>query len=297
MTMNEEIPVLVPEMSHTIETMNTIDIPTVHRTRSKRNAYYTEHVSPFDEWYQGNEDNYDPFWQNMYDDYTYRDKREVQYSPNYDDDMYLNNDYNNGPIYPDLNQESYIRDKRQTELEGNLNFWQGEYTRCKKSAPDNPECERFRQTVDTIIDELERSFSKMKRMLRPRENSFRDVVSNHLESDDRNYQPDREQMAEYAEPNLIPQPVHEDLSYNHLQSKHGQINFNPNVEGIIRQRDNMLPYNLPVDASNMNSLNVKESQSLTPRDAASAGNILFFLFLLLLPIHSTMQKRFLFDAI
>lgn len=277
-----DIPISVTEFNEPLETVTPEQQPkAINRhirlrvrppARTKRQTPYE---TPLQTWYQMHQENCMEEWPLVEDDYDLeRFKRELQYPPDFYDELTSNF----GPYKREI---SYIRDKRRAQLES-VRYWNDEYIRCKKSAPENPNCERFRANINKLLSQVETDLARIRNYLRNHElpPQFREEIPEYLEPPNdievNSYRDNGEfgaEMNRYDE-NSAPfvedegrdnyhqsEPIHEDLFSQSYPNKHIHFDYNPNLESMMRQRDD--PSNLHRQAA-VNAFSDDEDKTVAP---------------------------------
>lgn len=229
-----DVPLLVPASTRMI--VSTKSAPLIDRSRSKRNVhYYSPYEMPLQTWYDMHEENCDEPWQDIYDmDRFKRDAYDIAY---YDDDDEAYQMYGTG----DLDVELIAREKRHADMEAEIRHWDKEYVRCKKSAPDNPDCERFRSNMRSKIEQLEMDLQEMRNYLRNNDMTPMNRNQDYAEpSNDLGAPHYRNGVDMNADDGLgmynYPGPVHEDMISQPGPNKHVHFEHSLNIESMLRQK-------------------------------------------------------------
>lgn len=234
----ERAPILVPALyeKYKIESNSAVD---TDRVRAKRDVNQLLFDVPNQYWYEEPENQ----WQ--YTDNEFEDDRNKRFA---DPDEYINDNYdemydNFGGYDSNAGNAGYYRDKRAAALEKKIHFFEDEYIRCKKSAPDHPDCEQIRARIRTSIDEWERHLDSMKAYLGlpvradvPVGIQQRNELDMAMDADeDSDVDPyaneiDSEDFYRHAG------PVHEDLDNIAVPNKYVHTDYRPNIESMLRQK-------------------------------------------------------------
>lgn len=234
--------------------LDVVDIRKVLPGRSKRDiSYYSypqpQSNNPFTAWYDGNSNLCNPaFWAGEQNELSMRQRRDLNYSPNYYNELY--NVGKQSRHYPPGNWKK--RSRRRAELENGIKFWNSEYIRCKKSAPDSPDCDALQDNILSLVNELEQRLEKMRNFVSHNEMSTSinsDGFQPKYQMYPDNIQGLQSQLYGFDDSNIIPEssPIHEDLNVASPWNFGQRDNFN--VEHALRQKNDHVQFNSQIGKS------------------------------------------------
>lgn len=268
-----------PEPTVQSDQLEVNDFRKAFRTRSKRDTYYSypPEDTPFATWYDAYGNICDPtYWPDAQMENSMRQRRDLTYPPNYYDDAL----YQSEPAYYYQTDEWHSRAKRQDDLEDGIKYWEEQYVRCKKSAPDSPDCDLFQDNILTLVSELETSFMKVKKYLgrRDRTNQWdhepAGTLNDFFDGRQSKYQPfpnvpsdgilrsdmapdplnfadnSRQEQFGFVDSNVLPEsaPIHEDLNVG-ASRKFGHFN-DFNVESVLRLKNDQFQHDSQINGGN-----------------------------------------------